>query len=115
MVIIQTQAENTNTNSGSSNTNNTGGAGNRFGSTFRSISDILAGQGMSGYNLANPAAQYGYGSDFSEYFGTFDEAGYNQAMQALQDRESRLFREIGQRFESETGSLQGNYKTHYCQ
>jgi hypothetical protein len=99
---------NTNTNPSSPNTNNTGGTGNRFGSTFRSISDILAGQGLSGYNLADPASQYGYGSDFSEYFGTFDEAGYNQAMQALQDRESRLFREIGQRFESETGSLQGN-------
>ena len=78
--------------------------GGQYGSQFSSIQDILSGLGQSGYNLLNPAAQYGYGGDYSEYFGQFDIAGYNEAQQALRQREARLLGEIGQQFVSQSRS-----------
>jgi len=80
--------------------------GGQYGSQFSSIEDILEGIGQSGYSLLNPAAQYGYGGDYSEYFGQFDIAGYNQAQQALRERESRLLGEIGTQFQTGTEGIQ---------
>ena len=82
--------------------------GGQYGSQFSSIQDILSGLGQSGYNLLNPAAQYGYGGDYSEYFGQFDIAGYNEAQQALRQREARLLGEIGQQFVSGTEGIQSS-------
>jgi hypothetical protein len=80
--------------------------GGQYGSQFSSIEDILEGIGQSGYSLLNPAAQYGYGGDYSEYFGQFDISGYNQAQQALRERESRLLGEIGNQFQRGTEGIQ---------
>lgn len=80
--------------------------GGQYGSQFSSIEDILEGIGESGYSLLNPAAQYGYGGEYSEYFGQFDIAGYNQAQQALRERESRLLGEIGTQFQTGTQGIQ---------
>ena len=82
--------------------------GGQYGSQFSSIQDILSGLGQSGYNLLNPAAQYGYSGDYSEYFGQFDIAGYNEAQQALRQREARLLGEIGQQFVSGTEGIQSS-------
>lgn len=82
--------------------------GGQYGSQFSSIQDILSGLGQSGYNLLNPASQYGYGGDYSEYFGQFDIAGYNEAQQALRQREARLLGEIGQQFVSGTEGIQSS-------
>ena len=104
--------------SGSGGSGSGGGSGNpsygpttyggQFGSTFSGIDSVLASSGQSGFNLYNPAEQFGYGSEYSEYFGTFDIGGYNDAMSALQSQESRLLSDIGQQFQARTGSMQAS-------
>jgi len=80
--------------------------GGQFQSQFSGVEDVLSSAGQSGFNLFDPAQQFGYGSEYSEYFGSFDVGGYNNSMQALQDQESRLLSDVGQQFQSRTGGMQ---------
>jgi hypothetical protein len=82
--------------------------GGQFGSTFSGVDDVLSGVGQSGYNLFDPASQYGYGSEYSEYFDTFDVGGYNEAMDSLKLSEQRKMSDIGQQFQSRTQGMQSN-------
>ena len=82
--------------------------GGQFQSQFSGVEDVLSGIGESGFNLFDPAQQFGYGSEYSEYFGSFDVGGYNQSMQALQDQQSRLLSDVGQQYQSRTTGMQSD-------
>jgi len=95
----------------SSNNNQTPGStnyGGQFGSTFSGLDEVLSGVGQSGYNLFDPASQYGYGSEYSEYFDSFDVGGYNESLEALKLSEQRKMSDIGQQFQSRTQGMQAD-------
>ncbi len=97
-----------NTGGGSSPSYGATTYGGGFQSQFSGVEDVLSASGQSGFNLFNPAEQFGYGSEYSEYFGTFDVGGYEQSMAALQDQQSRLLSDVGQRFRSRTQGMQAD-------
>lgn len=93
------------------NNNQTPGSttyGGQFGSTFSGVDDVLSSSGQSGFNLFDPASQFGYGSEYSEYFDSFDVGGYNEAMEALELSEQRKMSDIGQQFQSRTQGMQAD-------
>ena len=82
--------------------------GGQYQSQFSGVEDVLSATGQSGFNLFDPAQQFGFGSEYSEYFGSFDVGGYNESMEALQDQQSRLLSDAGQQFQSRTGNMQAS-------
>jgi len=83
--------------------------GGQFQSNFEgsSINEILGGIGQEGYNLSDPTSQFGYGDEYSKYFGSFDIAGYEGALESLRSRQANQFSNIGQQYEYGKQGLQG--------
>tara|TARA_R110000868_G_scaffold65399_6_gene195645 strand:+ start:5664 stop:6677 length:1014 start_codon:yes stop_codon:yes gene_type:complete len=83
--------------------------GGQYQSNFEgsSIDSLLGGIGQSGYNLSDPTSQFGYGDEYSKYFGSFDETGYSNALLSLEARQSSQFSNIGQQYEYGKQGLQG--------
>lgn len=83
--------------------------GGQYQSNFEgsSIDSLLGGIGQSGYNLSDPTSQFGYGDEYSKYFGSFDETGYSNALLSLEARQASQFSNIGQQYEYGKQGLQG--------
>jgi hypothetical protein len=83
--------------------------GGQYQSNFEgsSIDDILSGIGQTGYNLSDPTSQFGYGDEYSQYFGSFDIGGYEGALEALESRQASQFSNIGKQYEYGKQGLQG--------